>query len=283
MTAKLLAAGAGLLLASPAFARPMATVNIDNHWSAPVTVEVDGHCVGQVAGFQDTAYRVRGGFHTVTVRSARGAVLTSDQRFFVPHTWSEFDVIAPTAPVTVRNTGRDALFVQGPRAGIWVAPGTTHTAYVPAGDLTLTASIRGHGGTLQRVDTQSLWVEPGRSTAVSFRYAPPPPTRLFVQNLEPRPVSLFVDGRNHGMLSPGQSIALDVRPGRHDVDAYTRHGNVVFDGVVRTSSGRTTELELFRARQSTPSRHAHRSDRDRPDRHDRSDAPPARPSRTSYR
>lgn len=278
MTAKLLAAGA-LFVASPALARPMATVNVDNHWSAPVQVEIDGHCVGEVGGFRDTAYRVRSGFHTVTVRSARGAILANETRLYLPHSWSELDVVAPSSPVTVRNTGHMPLYIEGPRAGIWVAPGTTHTAYVPAGDLVLTASIRGRGGRVEQVDSRKLWVEPGRSSAVSFRYAPPPPTRLFVQNLEPRPVSLFVDGRNHGMLSPGETLALDVRPGRHDVDAYTRNGSVVFDGVVRTSQGRDTEVELFRARRSSPPRHAHNSPPPPP----RPDAPPARPTRTSYR
>ncbi len=279
MTAKLLAAGAALLIASPALARPMATVNIDNHWSAPVHVEVDGRYVGQVSGFRGTAYRVRGGFHTVTVRSARGAILANETRLYVPHTWSELDIVAPTSPVTVRNSGRTALFIEGPRAGVWIAPGTTHTAYVPAGDLVLTASIQGHAGRLERVDTQKLWVEPGRSSGITFRYAPPPPTRLFVQNLEPRPVSLFVDGTNHGMLSPGQTLALDVRPGRHDVDAYTRHGSVVFDGTVRASQGRDTGVGLFRTRRSGPSRHAHSTPPPPP----RPDAPPARPTRTSYR
>ncbi|MCB9679219.1 MAG: hypothetical protein H6737_29215 [Alphaproteobacteria bacterium] len=254
MSIKLLTAGAALLVATPALARPISTLVVENRWEAPVTVAVDGQYVGQLGGFGQDAFAVRSGFHTVTVSAQNGTLLETNSEWFRPHCHELVVVETPMTRMSVTNTGSSPLYVAGPRAGLWVAPGQTHTAMVPAGKLTLTASISGPRGELRQVDAQTVWAEPGRSnrTAFSFHAAP---TRLVVQNLDPWSVRLFVDGRAFGMLAPGATMALDVMPGVHDIDAIGRNGQVVADTHVRVAEGRDTRVDL-QARRPPPPRPA---------------------------
>jgi hypothetical protein len=241
-------AGAALLLATPAMARPVATLTVDNQWSAPVTVEIDGHRVDTLHGNRVESYAVRPGMHTVTVRAKNGTLLESETHWLRPHRNGFVTVDIPRTTLTVTNTGDRPMFVSGIAAttwesgGLWVAPGRSHTASVPAGNVMLTGSVEGRRG-LQTIDEQTIWAEPGRTNHATMGFVATP-TQLVVTNPEPFPVQLFVDGVAHGTLRPGASIALDVRPGRHDIDAVHHRGRVVFDETVRLAHGTRTVVSL---------------------------------------
>jgi hypothetical protein len=175
MLTRFLTAGTALLLATPAMARPMSTLIVDNQWEAPVNVQVDGRFVGTLGGYDDAAFGVRPGFHTVQILSQNGTLLEQSNAWFTPRRSAFVNVDIPMTTMTVTNLGRAPLFISGPRAGLWVAPGQSQTATLPAGQLFLTASIAGPRGSLQTVDSQAVWAEPGRHNRTTFAFVPPPP------------------------------------------------------------------------------------------------------------
>jgi hypothetical protein len=246
---------AALLLASPAMARPTASLWIDNHFDGAVQVVVDGRALGTVRPREDALFPVPMGQHHVLVQSMNGFVFDAQVDWFSPHRVSELDVRAPLAPLTVRNTGPTPLFVEGALGGLWVEPGGSRTAQVPAGSVRLTASVK-QDGRMFPIDHETVWVEPGRGGRTQFEHCPPP-TRLVVSNLEPRAVRVVLDGRHVGELAPGASLALDVHPGLHDVDAWSTWGGIVFDSQVRVATGTDTRVDLFRARPPGPPPHHH--------------------------
>ncbi|MEZ4317315.1 MAG: hypothetical protein R3F61_07415 [Myxococcota bacterium] len=253
MTLKLLTAGTALLVAAPAMARPVSTLFVDNHWEAPVQVVVDGIPMGTLRGHAEQAFPVRPGFHSVVIRSMNGTTLECVDQWLRPHQAFDLDIFTPKTSLTVTNTGTTPLYVASGRDGLWVQPGRSESAPVPAGTVTLTASIPGRHGSLQVVSEQTVWAEPGRRNQTTFDYTPLP-TRLVVQNLEPSSVRVFVDGRAYGSLAPGASFALDVRPGVHEVDVIGRNGHVVVDRAVRVDRGADTRVDAFTPRPPPPAR-----------------------------
>ncbi len=242
-------AGAALLVATPAMARPHSTVTVANQWSAPVTVEIDGHRVDTLHGNRTERYSVRPGMHTVTVRAKNGTLLESETHWLRPHRNGFVTVDIPRTTLTVTNTGHRPMFVSGlatatyQGGGLWIAPGRSHTTSVPAGNVVLTGSVEGRRG-MRTVDQETIWAEPGRTSQVAMGAPVAAPSQLVVTNPEPFPVTLVVDGVSHGKLRPGASIALDVRPGRHDIDAFHHRGRVVFDETVRVGHGTSTLVSL---------------------------------------
>lgn len=261
-------AGAALLVASPAMARPLATLTVENQWSAPVHVEIDGYRVDTLHGNRAETYSIRPGMHTVTVRAKNGTLLESETHWLRPHRNGFVVVDTPRTTLTVTNSGHRPMFVTGlstatlQGGGIWVAPGRSHTTSVPAGNVVLTGNVEGRRG-MRAIDTETVWAEPGRNNQVSMGWVAAP-TQLVVTNPEPFPVQLVVDGVPHGTLRPGASTTLDVRPGRHDIDAYHRHGKLVFDETLRVAHGTSTLVSLCGRITTTPYPGAGRPDRPRP-------------------
>lgn len=251
MTARTLIPLAGLLLAGPAFARPMSTLWVDNDFGGPVQVVVDGRALGTVRPHEDGMFPVPMGHHHVTVHALNGFVLASDTDWFAPYRTGEVHIRPPMAPLTVRNTGSAPLFVDGIGDGLWLQPGMVRTTYVPAGAVRLTASTSAGRG-LRPVEHETVWVQPGAGGHVAFDWCPPP-TRLVVTNQEPVPVRVLVDGRPVGPLAPGASLHLDVAPGLHDVDVWSAYGGLIVDTQVRVVPGTDASIAVYRPRPRGPS------------------------------
>lgn len=249
MLTKLMTAGTALLLTTPALAG-RANLQVDNHWEASVQVEVDGYRLGTLAPHSDGWFQVRPGFHTVTFRSMNGTLLDRTDRVLHPRRTTHMNVDTPITTLVVTNTGNTPLYVQSshPLASfgdLWVEPGASVNTRVPAGTHHLTASAIGHRGRLQTVDTAKVWAEPGRPNHAQVKHVLAP-TRLLVRNHERTAVKLYVDGEYRGHLAPGAVMALDVRPGRHAIGAFGRHGRRIEQTVI-AGRGSDTRIDLFRS------------------------------------
>ena len=209
MTLTLTLAAAGL--ASSALAsHAHALLEIDNRFDGEAAVYVDGRFRGNVEGDARLKLDVGPGRHHLEVRRpGTGYLLTENTVSTLYNATVSVRVQPPQGTLRLVNNGQISLRLQAADHSVWVSPGTALTIPVPTGNVPITASIREPRGdfkTLERV----LWVEPG---VVETEILRPNPGVIRVVNQDCTAVRVRLDGDDAGMLQPGETRTLYVRPG----------------------------------------------------------------------
>jgi hypothetical protein len=233
-----------LLAPATAFAshgHDVSRVEIANFFDGEVELYLDGRFRGLVPGDGRLVVDHRPGPLDVVVRRpGTGFVLVStqlylsrDARVFVP-------VEAPRSVVRVRNAGEVALKVDVDHQHVWLAPHTTVDLRVTSGFVDLRASIRDPRGDYLAM-TRDLWVEPGRleTTVLS-----PDPSAVRIYNREHVAVRVLLDGVDVGMLAPGATREMFVRPGNTRIVLVDLAGNVRYTNFVDVPRGGTAIVDL---------------------------------------
>jgi hypothetical protein len=218
-----------------------ARLEIGNSFDGDVDVYLDGRYSGVVAGDGRLVMERRPGPVDVrVVRPGTGyvllstrVVLTCDANVFLP-------VRAPEGVVRVRNSGEVALRVDLDDQHVWLFPMTQVDLRVTTGRVDLQASIRDPRGEFLAM-SRDLWVEPGR---VETTVLAPDPSVLRLFNTENVAVRVLLDGIDAGILAPGASQQMYVRPGTTRVVLVDLRGNVRYSNVIDVAKGGTTVVDL---------------------------------------
>ncbi|MCB9664689.1 MAG: hypothetical protein H6732_11295 [Alphaproteobacteria bacterium] len=137
------------------------------------------------------------------------------------HAHPGYGHVLATGVLVLRNDGDRPLRLSFDRrygadpADLWLPPGAVQHLSVPAGDLSVSASIQGRRG-LRVVQADAVRITPGSRTVRSFGwYAPDPISPVQFTNTARRPVEVLVDGRVIAWVEPGQTTSFVVDAGRH--------------------------------------------------------------------
>lgn len=122
----------------------------------------------------------------------------------------------PTGAVDVANqSGGTVTVALTGQAPLRLGPGQRATLYGPAGESTVRATYVQFGA--ERVlETERVWVSTRHRALVVLE--PEDSARVLVTNATPRVGDVYVDGRRHSQLAPGQSRVLTVPVGFADVE-----------------------------------------------------------------
>lgn len=199
-----------LSLCAAALAGHDTTLEIDNRFDGEAEVWVDGRYEGLVPGDVRARFDVRPGRRTVEVRRPNsGYVLASTRLHFPNGGLVMLPIEAPDARLRVQNAGEVALRLQLDDETVWIQPGTTLTLPVEAGHLHASASIKEPRGDFTTFE-RTLWLEPGELRTEVLR---PDPTVLTLVNHDHHTVRVHLDGEDAGLLAPGATRVVYVRPG----------------------------------------------------------------------
>jgi hypothetical protein len=149
-------------------------------------------------------------------------------------------VDAPDGTLRVQNGGEIALRLQVEDTSVWIQPGTTLSLPVPSGNLAVAASIKEPRGEFKTFE-RALWIEPGRVTSEVVR---PDPTVLTLVNRDQVAVHVKLDGEDAGLLAPGASRVVYVRPGTTRVTFVDLFGRARMTQVVDVPRGEEARVVL---------------------------------------
>ncbi len=216
-------------------------VEIANAFDGEVAVYLDGRFRGIVPGDGRLIVEERPGPLDVrVVRETTGYVLVATQ-VYVPRDAKVFiPVEAPRSTVRVRNAGDVALRVDLDNQHVWISPRTLVELRVTSGLVDLRASIRDPRGEFLAM-TRDLWVEPGRTETTVLT---PDPSVVRLYNTERVAVRVLLDGVDAGMLAPGASREMFVRPGLTRIVLVDLAGHVRYSNVIDVPRGGTAVVDL---------------------------------------
>lgn len=229
--------GYGVPVAPPPYA--VSGVTLTNRAGVEADVWIDGVFRGGLRCTDARSFTERPGTHDVLVRARDGLVLFQGRVVLSPRGLLPLDVVLPLATLTLVNDGQAPLWVTVGRDAQWILPGARYAFQVPAGLAHVTTAMYGRGG-LVPVSAYDVRTLPGRPAFQSIGFAPPPrDAQVLLTNHESTTVRLYVDGREVVALRPGESRAVNVPLGRHDVLLVEQRGRVLYQAPVDVRGGRT--------------------------------------------
>jgi len=233
-----------LLVPATAFAshgHDSSRVEIANSFDGEVEVVLDGRFQGIVPGDGRLIVEHRPGPLEVLVRRPNtGYVLVATQVYLPRDAKVLVPVVAPRSTVRVRNAGEVALRVDVDDQHVWLSPRTMVELRVTSGLVDLRASIRDPRGEFLAM-TRDLWVEPGR---IETTVLTPDPSVVRLYNTERVAVRVLLDGVDAGMVGPGGSREMFVRPGTTRIVLVDLAGNIRYSNVVDVPRGGTAVVDL---------------------------------------
>ena len=156
-----------------------------------------------------------------------------DARIFLP-------VEAPKGIVRLRNGSDFALRVDVDGQEAWLSPRSQVDLRVTTGNVDLYATIPEARSELGAT-TRDLWVEPGQ---IETTVLAPDPSVVRVFNRENIAVRVMLDGADAGILQPGDTRLLFVRPGVARIVVIDLRGNVRYSTVLDMDKGETAVVDL---------------------------------------
>lgn len=244
LLAGLLALGAapGAALAGHGASAPL---EIDNRFAGEAEVWLDGRFEALVPGGARAVLDARPGQRDVVVRRpGTGYVLAATRVHLHREVRVVLPVHAPPGALRVENQGEVPLKLTLGDAATWISPGTGVELPVLTGPVRLTASIREPRGEWLALERE-LWVEPGQVASTVLR---PDPTVVRVVNQDAIPVRVLLDGIDAGVVGPGQTQRVFVRPGPTRVVLVDLSGRVRTETRIDAPRGETAEVVLHGVR-----------------------------------
>ncbi len=198
-------------LASNALAsRGHAYIDVDNRFDGEAAVYLDGCFQTNVDGNAKIRLNVDPGRHHLQVRRPDTGYVLSENTVRTDHDVTvSVRVHPPEGTLRLVNNGKVDLLLQAADHSVWVSPGTALALPVATGNVPVTASIREPRGELKTME-RTLWVEPGVVQTETLR---PNPGVIRVVNEDCTAVRVRLDGEDAGLLEPGATRVLYVRPG----------------------------------------------------------------------
>jgi len=233
-----------LLVPATAFAshgHDVSRVEIANAFDGEVEVYLDGRFQGIVPGDGRLVVDHRAGPLDVrVVRPNTGFVLVATQVYLPRDARVLVPVEAPRSTVRVRNAGEVALRLDVDDQHVWLSPRTMVELRVTSGLVDLRASIRDPRGEFLAM-TRGLWVEPGQ---IETTVLTPDPSVVRLYNTEHVAVRVLLDGVDAGILAPGASREMFVRPGTTRIVLVDLAGRVRYSNVLDVPRGGTAIVDL---------------------------------------
>ena len=216
-----------------------ATLSVQNQFDGEADVVVDHRYLGRVGGDRTMSFSVDPGMHEVVVtRPGTAYVLLSTRMRLYGGSTTALPVYAPAGTLRVANGGEVPLKLEADRSSVWIAPGATGTLVVETGNVDVVASIKEPHGEWRALE-KTMWVEPGRTTLETLR---PDPTVVVVTNRDRVSLRALVDGIDAGVVPPGDTRRIWVRPGSTRVTLVDLGGRVRSSSTVFVSKGKEVRL-----------------------------------------
>ncbi len=231
-----------ILAALPAaHAHADARLRVDNHFDGEAEVLLDGRFAAMVDGDGSVELAARPGRHELTVRRpGTGYTLATTRVSLSPEALVVVPVDAPSGTLRLEHQGEVPLRVTVEGQEVWLSPGAAVDLRVTTGSVAYTAAIREPRGEFYAL-SRTVWVEPGQVSSTTLR---PDPSVVVVDNRDTSGVRVLVDGRDAGLLAPGSSRRVWVRPGPTVVTLVDLSGRVRTEARVVVERGHDAHVVL---------------------------------------
>jgi len=234
---------ASLMMGTTALAGHGSTsIIIDNRFDGKADVFIDGYFSGEIRGDTKMSFKTRPGNSDVLVLRDGGAVLLNKRIHSHQGESTTVRVIPPEGTLNVRNTGRAPLLVTADSRTSWISPGTSTNLVVTTGNVRVTSKIEDRYGRATTVDTQTVWLEPGKRGNATVKYEPPARTGITIKNRDHHTLQVRIGNRDYGMVRPGAEMFASVEPGYAWVTVSRVGGPVKFSGNVAVKRGADSKV-----------------------------------------